>query len=66
MIEISWLWLPLIVTLLLGFLCRIFEEVKEVKELNLFIYLFGISFIMSLLIYICYGIYWIATHVKFV
>jgi hypothetical protein len=62
MIEISWLWLPLIITVIFAGL----SIIREIKGFEIFITLLVYSVIISTIIYVCYGIYWIATHVKIV
>lgn len=63
MIEISWLWLPLIVTLILILLAEAFESKQDYGLFKIFSV---VSLTISILIYLLSGIYWIVTHIKFV
>lgn len=63
MIEINGLWLPLIITLILQFLAGMFERDQDY---GFFSKIGSFSMIISLIFYICYGIYYLVTHIKIV
>lgn len=63
MIEINWLWLPLIITLIFAALSGIFENNKNSFILDKITIT---STKISTVIYIICGIYWIITNIKFV
>lgn len=60
MIEIHWLWIPLIVTLFLIILALIFERDYD----GFFSILAAIVGFTSIVIYIIAGIWWLLTHIK--
>lgn len=61
MIEIHWLWIPLIVTLILGVLGFLFERDQDFGFFKL---LSGIAGLASLIIYIVVGLHWLFSHIK--
>ena len=63
MIEISWLWLPLIITVILILLASILEENQDY---GLFSILSVLSTVISIIIYVCFVIHFIYTHVKII
>ena len=62
MIQIHWLWLPLIITLLSSFISYIFEG-KEVGPLS---FISGIIGVISFIIYVVTGMAWLFTHIKII
>ena len=62
MIEIHWLWIPLIVTLFLIILALIFERDDD----GFFNILAGVVGFISMIIYIMAGVWWLFTHIKIV
>jgi hypothetical protein len=62
MIEIHWLWLPLIITLLSSFIAYIFEG-REVGPLS---FITGIIGCISLIIYVITGIAWLFSHINII
>lgn len=60
MIEIHWLWIPLIITLFLIVLALIFERGYD----GVFTILAGMSGFISVIIYIIAGIWWLFTNIK--
>ncbi len=63
MIEIYWLWLPLIVTLVLFILAFIFERDNDY---GFFTILCGVVGVLSIFIYAIAGIFWLLDNVKIV
>lgn len=62
MIEIHWLWIPLIVALFLIILALIFKRGDD----ELFNILADIVVFISMIIYIMAGVWWLFTHIKIV
>lgn len=56
MIQISWLWLPLIITLILYIIAKIFESIDILRII--FEFLCVISFLISIAVYIVVGVDW--------
>lgn len=61
MIEIHWLWMPAIVTLVGFLLTYIFEKDQDWGPFSL---LTGLVGIISFFIYLIAGILWLFTHIK--
>lgn len=62
MIEIHWLWIPLIVTIILIILTYLFEDPRV--SAGVFSILASFSTLISAIIYIIAGIWWLFTHIK--
>lgn len=69
MIQIHWVWLPLIITVLMSILTVIANKGKADIRTDLgfgLSLLTGIVAFVSIVIYVVVGLYWIFTHVKIV
>jgi hypothetical protein len=64
MITINWLFIPFTITIILMFMAMIFQGLSS-PNASLYI-LAGISFVISAIIYIIYGVYWMITHIQII
>lgn len=67
MLTIHWLWLPLIITVALGFISGVLNGFKSNIESDssfMFAILSAICLVISTIIYIGAGIFWLFTHIS--